>query len=149
MGLDVEPPTPPDLTNRPLPADLDPAEEVDETTDLRREELEAALRDGAWSEAFREWAEYTDLAPEEYEAVRAAGLLEQLDFFWHPVAERVRYEVPTVPADVTADADRVAAELSDLARAVVETLAESYVDWSADGTDEWSEETFRDEPPED
>lgn len=50
MGLAVETPTPPDLTNRSLPSELEPSDVLDGTADLRREELEEVLPDGAWSE---------------------------------------------------------------------------------------------------
>jgi hypothetical protein len=146
MGLDVETPTPPDLTNRPLPSDLEPADVPD--SGLRREELEEMLREGAWHEGFEEWAAYTDLTEAEYEAIRESGLLEELDFYWDPVEERVRFEVP--PADRPAGedlAERTTAEMTDLCRTVVEMLEDAYVDWEENGEALWSEETFGEGTP--
>ncbi|WP_254839738.1 hypothetical protein [Natronomonas marina] len=152
MGLDVETPDPPDLTNRPLPSELDPEEVLDGTVDLRREELEEILRDGAWSEAFQEWAEYTDLTETEYRTVHEAGLLELLDVYWDPMGNEVRFEVPGVPRELAGREDlgsQATAELTDLGRTVVETIEDAYVDWGAEdeGEDAWSEETASDETP--
>lgn len=53
MAVDVDIPYPPDLTNRGTPSSLD-TESLDSPSDLRREELEGLLRDGAWRESFAE-----------------------------------------------------------------------------------------------
>ena len=149
MALDVETPAPPDLTNRPLPSALDPAEDGDATSDLRREELEAMLREGAWHEAFQEWAEYSDLSEAEYRTVADDGLVEGVDIFWDPTEAEISFEVPDLPDEMDEEfSTRVRTELTDLGRTVVEMLKDSYVDWD-DGasSDTWSEETFRDETP--
>lgn len=155
MPLDVEAPDPPDLTNRSLPSDIDPDEAFDGVDDLRREELEEILQDGAWSEAFNEWAAYTDISEEEYRNVRDAGLLEGIDFYWDPIDERLRFEVPALPegtADRPERANRVASELMDLGETVIEMLEDGYVEWGREDEPEdvWSEEHFgEDTAPED
>lgn len=147
MGLSVETPTPPDLTNRPLPSDIDPDEVDERMGDLRSGELEQLLKDGAWNEAFEEWAEYSDLTEPEYRGLEDAGLFELLDFYWHPGSDELRFEVPSVEAGLTrteAFDSRMRGELTDLGRTVVELLETEYVDWGADGTSEdiWTEESF-------
>lgn len=154
MVLNVECPDPPDLTNRGLPSDLDAEESIGSESDLRREELETILRDGAWHEAFNEWAEYTDLTESEYRAVHDAGLIERLDVFWDPVEKRLRFEVPSLPdewQDREDLAPKITAELTDLGRTVVEMLEDAYVDWGKEGTADvfWSEEASSEEPPPD
>lgn len=142
MALAVETPTPPDLTNRPLPAAVDPESVVDATGDLRREELETALREGAWADAFQEWAEYADLTEAEYAAIHDAGLVEGLDFYWHPEDARIAFELPTVP-DVVGGEDELAtrakAELADLGETVLKQLENGYLSWDEpdeEGTEE-------------
>jgi hypothetical protein len=142
MGLDVEQPDPPDLTNRPLPTAVDPETVADD--DLRREELEAMLRDGAWSEAFNEWAEYTDLTEAEYRTLEAAGLFAALSVYWDPVAEDLRFELPAIGDAVATDddlTDRAVTELDDLGRTVVAMLEDGYLDWGEDAAveDVWRE----------
>jgi hypothetical protein len=149
MGLDVEYPDPPDLTNRGMPPEIEPSDALDSIADLRRGELEAALQDGAWQEAFDEWAEYTDLSEAEFEVVEEHELFAELDFFWDPDAERVRFGGPDLPALWPRDevlTERALLELSDLGETVLDML-DDYLDWDAEGPpgDSWSEETFRDE----
>lgn len=161
MGLDVEVPDPPQLTNRGLPAGLLTDEAVTGPNELHREELEAILADGAWTEAFEEWAAYTDLTEPEYELVVDLGLVASLDVFWDPVAAALDYEVPTVPDDWDRPTDRtptpsdplvakLETELADLGQTVVEMLADGYVDWGETGPTDvvWDEETFGHELPE-
>lgn len=136
MGLDVETPTPPDLTNRPLPSAIDPDSVVDTTGDLRREELEAMLRDGAWDDAFAAWAEDTEFNEAEFAAVRDAGLIEELDVFWHPETGRVEFELPAIPEGDAAPAEAVRSELSDLAEIVTDVLEADYVDWETTESDD-------------
>lgn len=149
MALDVATPDPPDLTNREPPAHMDPAADWS-VTDLRRAELEAALREGAWEEAFREWAEYTDLTEAEYRTVRDRGLLERLDVYWDPEEERLRVETPSLPGawpEEGPSASVVERELSDLGDAVVEMLADGYVDWAdGAGSADWNETTGEEGP---
>ncbi|RLM53920.1 hypothetical protein DVK02_10865 [Halobellus sp. Atlit-31R] len=150
MALDVETPAPPDLTNRPLPSAVD-VDAVEDAEVLRRAELEDLFREGAWHEAFQEWAEYTDLTGSEFRALRDAGVFERLDFYWDPADARLRFEVPELPAelarrDLAAYADT---ELTDLCQTVIELLADAYVDWNDDESplDYWSEEVFSDQTP--
>lgn len=155
MGLDVEVPDAPQLSNRGLPSEFEAVEAVGGAEDLRREELEAVLRDGAWQEAFREWAAYTDLTAEEFRVALDLGLVERLDVFWDPMEERLRSSAPPVPedwrertdrpvSDAEALAARLEAELADLGDAVVEMLEDAYVAWGdEEATDPvWGEETF-------
>lgn len=137
MALDVDVPTPPDLTNRGVPAELADSEAVTGEGDLRREELEAALDESAWTEGFNEWAHYTDLTETDVRVADEAGLFRELDFFYDPDAERLRYVVPAVPGDWDtrvgddgSSAGTVANELDDLGRTVAETVALDYVDWT-------------------
>mgnify|MGYP006279523503 CR=1 FL=1 len=139
MALDVETPAPPDLTNRPLPTAIDPDTVVDATGDLRRGELETALRDGAWDDAFDEWTEYTDLTDEEFRAVHDAGLIDELDVYWHPDAGSIEFETPPIPDTVGGDAARAArteAELADLGEILTDVLADGYLDWEEPGNDD-------------
>ncbi|MFB6354258.1 MAG: hypothetical protein ABEJ92_09250 [Halobacteriales archaeon] len=155
MALDIDPPAPPRLANRGVPAALESAEAVGGTGDLRREELDAVLRDGAWQEAFEEWAAYTDLTDEEVALLEELGVFQRLDVFWDPQERRLRAEAPTLPEDwpertdvAPSDASSLgstfAAELADFTQAVVEMLEETYLDWGdTEGSDPvWSEETF-------
>lgn len=144
MVLDVDIPDPPDLTNRSLPIELEHNEVLDGTADVRREELEEILRDGAWSEAVHEWAEYTDLTEAEYRVIRDADLFEQLDFYWDPIENRLRFETPSLPAALETQpelAATITSELSDLCQTVLEMLEDAYVDWDEEGTGEkaWRE----------
>lgn len=153
MTLDVEVPDPPELSNRGVPAEFEAVEAVGSSADLRREELEAFLADGAWREGFEEWAQYTDLGEAEFAAARELGLFRAFDFYWDPSDALLRFEAPSVPDDWRRRLDRdaldvtlVGAELQDLGRAVAETLVESYVDRGEGGDGEtgyaWGGETF-------
>lgn len=147
-----EVPDPPDLTNRSLPEGFDPDAALDSIADLRRGELETALRESAWSGGFEEWATYTDLTDEEIRSISEAGLFEALDFYWDPIDERLRYEVPAVPPHLAGETElgaTVATELATLGDVVIELLAEEYVDWGAETPrDVWGNEPFdpTDEP---
>jgi len=151
MSLDVEVPDPPDLTNRSLPIGLEDSDAVGSESDLHREDLEGLLRDDAWEEAFEEWAEHTDLTEEDYLAVRSAGLLDALDFYWDPVAEELCFEVPNVPGDLaesTENEGRLRGELEALSETVLDVLEDGYVDWGgASSDDTWSDELFDDDVP--
>jgi len=145
MTLDVEVPTPPDLTNRGVPAGFEG--DVDELADpevFHREELEQVLRDGAWQEAFREWAEYTDLGEPEFRTLRDHGCFVALDLYWDPSTERVRFDVPSIPADIDDEATRslLRTELADLGDVVVELIEDAY--W--EGEPHWTDEVFEEEP---
>lgn len=150
MALAVETPLQSDLTNRPIPRDVDESSGSDTTVDLRRSELEDILQDGAWNEAFQEWATYTDLTEEEYRIVLESGLVQRLDFYWDPDEERLRYEVPELPDDLLEDrvlASKIATELTDLSRAVTEMIEDAYIDWGDgdEADDAWIEGAFEEE----
>lgn len=150
MVLDVESPAPPDLTNRGVPDEFEAVDAIGSESDFRRAELEEMLRDGAWNEAFLEWAEYTDLTETEFRTVRDHGLFEQLDVYWDPVEERLRFTVPAPPETLADEGDlasRVTAELADLGQTVVEMLEDAYLDWGDRETSEtaWSEEKASEE----
>lgn len=151
MALDVESPNSPDLTNRGTPSELEASEVIGSESDLRREELERFLQDGAWNEAFEEWAEYTDLSQKEYEEILERGLVGQIDFFWDPVETRLRFVIPPVPdewPDGTDISSKVRTELTDLGQTVVEMLEDGYVDWEDKDRSEkvWAEEKSSEEP---
>lgn len=155
MALDIDVPSPPDLTNRGDSAQFDPVNAAGSAVDQRRQELESILRDGAWLEAWEEWAQYTDLSEADVERAEEMGLFGSFDFFWDTEDDRLRYVTPTVPdewddrtgaGDVSASIART--ELADLGRTVAETIASHYVDW---GTGEpsdivWSVDTFGQSP---
>ncbi|WP_416841388.1 hypothetical protein [Haloferax sp. DFSO52] len=150
MSLDVENPSSPDLTNRGTPIEFSPDESIGSEADFRRAELEEFLHDGAWKEAFEEWAVYTDLSDREYEQVLDLGLLDQVDFFWDPSASRVRFAIPPIPHEWPNGTDissKVSAELTDLGQTVVEMLEDGYIDWASDERAErvWSEEKSSEE----
>lgn len=151
MTLDVEVPDPPDLTNRGVPSEFEAIEEGGTGEAYRPEELETALAEGAWEEAFREWREYADLSEREYAIATDLGLVRDLDIFWNPDARHIEYTVPHVPdewrdrnveTDVTASAIENA--LDDLGDVVVEMLEDGYLEWGDEGTiDEiWTEGRF-------
>ncbi|WIV66719.1 hypothetical protein [Natrialbaceae archaeon AArc-T1-2] len=152
MPLDVPVPDPPPLSNRGRPQEFEAVAEVGSEADLRRGELEEILQEGAWREAFEEWAEYTDLTETEFEIVLDRNLLRELDVFWDPTEERLRAEVDVTPAPDT-DAESLSPgtratiedALLELGRTVVEVVETAYVDWGGEETDYvWDEETFGD-----
>jgi hypothetical protein len=141
MALDVDPPAPPELSS---------AMEVDEYDDVdvqgekyRRQELEELLREGAWEEAFTEWAADVDIDEAEYAIVRELGLFGEFDFFWDDFANRVGYHAPGIPEDwrereVHPDLDSwgtvsgINAGLTEFGQLVCEILKSEYIDWEAE-----------------
>ncbi|MCU4924799.1 hypothetical protein OB905_02220 [Halobacteria archaeon AArc-dxtr1] len=143
MTLEVEPPAPPELSFVD-PNEYDDAS-VDATGDVdyRREELQAFFDQGAWEEAFEQWASDTDLEYREYEIARELDLFAEFDFFWDDFADRVGYHAPGIPEDwqereYHPDLDSwgtvsaINAELTEFGQIVSELLKESYVDWEAE-----------------
>lgn len=141
MSLDVEPPAPPELDAH------DPAEyedvQVVADANYRREELEAFLREGAWTDAFEAWAADTALTEEEYAVARDLDLLDEFDFFWDDFADRVGYHAPGLPEDwrereIHPELDSwstvssINASLTELGQVVSDLLKEEYVDWEAE-----------------
>ncbi|MFC4989724.1 MULTISPECIES: hypothetical protein [Saliphagus] len=149
MALSVETPDPPELSV------VDPNEYEDATiggegsgvdatdADYHREDLQAFLEEGAWEEAFSEWADDADLEKREYEIARDLGMFGEFDFFWDDFADRVGYHAPGIPEDwrereYHPDIDSwgtvsaINAELTEFGQIVSVVLKEEYVDWEAD-----------------
>ena len=147
MATDLDVPSPPDVTNRQMPPDL---EEVDvDLADLRRGEIETALRDGAWREGFEEWAAYTDVDPEVLALAGDRELYAEFDFYYDPERDRVSATPPTLPEDWVAATDSptvstLRTALDDLGEFVADTLVRDYLDWTEgrEGDYVWREETF-------
>jgi len=141
MSLDVEPPAPPTLQTETTVDEYDDVT-VSADQDYHREELDAFLQDGAWAEAFEQWAEQTELGPDAYQIATELELLDDFDFFWDDFADRVGYHAPGLPEDWKArnlhpelDAwntvSAINASLTELGRAVSDHLKAEYVDWDA------------------
>lgn len=133
MALDVEVPDPPSLSGPQTRGEYEaigaPDEEVED--DYRREELETFLAEGAWGDAFEEWAAHTELGEVEFAHVDWS-VIDGFDFYWDPNTDEVGYRAPTLPDDVrdgvsTEDADLIDAELDSLGRVVTETLENDYL----------------------
>jgi hypothetical protein len=141
MSLSVETPDPPDLEPE---LDADEYEDVEVQGDeYRREELEAFLEEGAWQEAFDEWAETTSLGEREFDIATDLGLFGRFDFFWDDFADRVGYHAPGIPEDwkhrdLHPDLDSwgavsgINAALAEFGQVVCVVLKEEYIDWEAD-----------------
>jgi len=141
MSLDVPTPEPPELEEFD-PNQYEDAEVVGET-DYRRDELEAALREGAWERAFEEWAADADLDEDQFRIVLDLDLLREFDFFWDSHADRVGYHAPGLPEDwkernVHPDIESwgtvsaINAGLTELGQIVCDVLKDDYVDWETD-----------------
>ncbi|WP_119820153.1 hypothetical protein [Halalkaliarchaeum desulfuricum] len=141
MSLDVEPPDPPELE------EIDPNQyedaEIVGDTDYRRTELEQLLREGAWEDAFEEWAASSDLEESEWQIVLDLGLIREYDFFWDDFADRVGYHAPGIPEDwkhrdLHPELDSwgtvsgINAGLTELGQIVCEVLKTEYIDWEAE-----------------
>ena len=141
MSLDVEVPDPPELR------EVDPSEyedaEVVGDTDYRRDELEEFLREGAWDQAWDEWAAHTDVDKEEFSIVQDLGMIQQFDFFWDGFAERVGYHAPGIPEDWKerdlhpemnswSTVSSINAGLTELGQVVCDVLKDEYIDWESD-----------------
>lgn len=141
MTLDVATPDPPELN------EVDPNQYEDATivgdTDYRRAELGAFLREGAWNEAFTEWAADTNVSESEWDIVVDLSLVPGFDFFWDDFADRVGYHAPGIPEDWKeraihpdleswAQVSSINAGLTELGQIVCDTLKEDYVDWEAE-----------------
>lgn len=141
MSLDVEIPDPPKLEA------IDPNEyedtEVAGDTDYRREELEQFLQDGAWEEAFIEWAKDARIDETEFQIVRDLGMIQQFDFFWDSFAERVGYHAPGIPEnwkernyhpdlDSWGSVSGINAGLTELGQVVCDVLKDGYIDWESE-----------------
>ena len=141
MPLDVEPPPPPELEPQ---VDAEEYDDVNvEVSDYRRDELAEFLADGAWEQAFGEWATDTSMDEPTYGVVRELGLLDRFDFFWDDFANRVGYHAPGIPEDWREREihpgldswERVStinAGLTELGQTVCDVLKDDYIDWDAE-----------------
>jgi hypothetical protein len=134
-------PAPPELEPNLDPDDYDDAEVQGD--DYRREELGAFLAEGAWEEAFAEWAEDAEMVENDWQVAVDLDLISHFDFFWDDFADRVGYHAPGLPEDwKTRDlhpeldswgtVSAINAGLTELGQIVCETLKEEYIDWEAD-----------------
>jgi hypothetical protein len=141
MSLDVDAPSPPSLSTK---VDASQYEDADvQGDDYRREELEEFLEDGAWADAFDEWAAHTDLGEDEFAIARDLDMLEEFDFFWDSFADRVGYHAPGIPEDWKAkdyhpDIDSwntvsgINAAMTEFGQIVCDVLEDNYIDWEGD-----------------
>ena len=132
MTLDVEVPDAPSLRGPQSRGEYDAIDATDEelTDDYRREELRGVLEEGAWRDAFEEWAEHTLLTDAEFETVLDRGLFDRLDLYWEPSSGEVGYRAPTLSDDTREafdDPDGVEAELDSLGRVLSEVLENDYL----------------------
>jgi hypothetical protein len=141
MSLDVEPPSPPELRT-----DIDASayDDVDvDPGEYRREELETLLGDGAWEQAFAQWAEQSNMDEGTFAIATDLDLFAQFDFFWDDVADRVGYHAPGIPEnwqerevhpdlETWGDVSTINAELAEFGQIVCEVLKDEYVDWESE-----------------
>ncbi len=141
MSLQIAPPDPPKL-NEIDPNEYDDADIVGET-DYKRAELEAFLADGAWNEAFRQWAKQSDMDDTTFDIVLELALIERFDFFWDSFADRVGYHAPGIPEDWKernlhpeldswGTVSSINAGLTELGQVVCDVLKDDYIDWESD-----------------
>lgn len=137
MTLDVELPEPPALRDPQDRGDYEAIDMRDQqpVDDYRRETLAGFLAEGAWRDAFEEWAEHTYLTEAEFDLVVDLGLIEGYDFYWDPATDDVGYRAPTLPDEIpdhhasleAADIEAIDGELDALGRVVSEVLENDYV----------------------
>jgi len=141
MTLDVDAPSPPSLSTN---VDASEYEDADvQGDDYRRDELEGYLEDGAWADAFDEWAAHTDLTEEEYAIVRDLEMFAEYDFFWDSFADRVGYHAPGVPEDWKErtyhpeidswnTVSGINAAMTEFGQIVCDVLEDTYIDWEGE-----------------
>lgn len=144
MALDVAVPDRPTLSSE---VDTTEYEDVDVQGDeYRRDELAEALADGAWTDAFEEWAAETGLDESTWEIVSDLELIAEFDFFWDSFAGRVGYHAPGLPEnwrernihpeiESWETVSAINAGLTELGQVVCDVLADDYLDWEADEVD--------------
>lgn len=83
MALDVEIPYPPPLHGPQDSGNYDAVEELQDRTgtNYRHEDLADFLHNGAWEEAFEEWADHTSLTESQFQVVFDLDLIDKLDFY--------------------------------------------------------------------
>jgi hypothetical protein len=153
MVLDAEVPDPPSLRGPQSRGEYEAIDMTDQepTDDYRREELEGVLRDGAWQDAFEEWAEHTHLTDAEFEGAVELGLIERFDLYWDPATDDVGYRAPTLNGEEREafdDPDGVDAELDSLGRVVSETLENDYLLRDENDFGFFADDYTGEEPPE-
>ncbi|WP_255196019.1 hypothetical protein [Halorarius litoreus] len=140
MALQVSPPDPPRLESSFDADDYDDVEVMGD--DYRREELQEYLADGAWAEAFDEWAAHSELDEDQWQVVADLNMVQQFDFFWDDFADRVGYHAPGIPEDWKerdlhpeldswATVSAINAGLTELGRTVSDLLKEEYIEWES------------------
>ncbi|SMO84303.1 hypothetical protein [Halorubrum cibi] len=139
MSLDIETPDPPELSA------VDPNEYEDADVaggEYRRDDLSAFLREGAWEEAFAEWAADSDLDESDWRIVEDLGLVSRFDFFWDSFADRVGYHAPGIPEDWKeknyhddldswGSVSAINAGLTELGQVVCDVLKDEYIEWES------------------
>jgi len=141
MSLTVDTPEPPEL-EAVDPNQYDDAEVVGDT-DYKRAEIEGFLQEGAWKDAFTEWAADTKLDADAYRIVTDLDLLDRFDFFWDSFAERVGYHAPGLPEDWKerdlhpdleswSTVSSINASLTELGQDVCDVLLDAYIDWETE-----------------
>ena len=138
--LDVATPEPPTLNT------VDPNEYEDAEVggdEYHREDLERFLQEGAWEEAFEQWAATSDLSAAEWAIVEELDLVSHFDFFWDSFADRVGYHAPGLPEDWKereihpaldswGKVSGINAGLTELGQVVCDVLKDEYVDWESE-----------------
>ncbi|WP_254274256.1 hypothetical protein [Haloarcula marina] len=144
MTLDVPVPDRPQLTSG---VGAEAYDDVDVQGDeYRRDELADALDDGAWADAFEEWARDTPLTESTWAIVTDLDLVAEFDFFWDSFAGRVGYHAPGLPEDwrereIHPDIESwetvssINAGLTEFGQVVCDVLADEYLDWEAEEVD--------------
>lgn len=134
MTLEEETPDPPSLSGPQYRGEYEAIDEDpdDVQDDYRREELASLLNDGAWEDAFGEWAATSGLTAADFAPVVERGYIDQFDFYWDPHTDDVGYHAPTVDesdhdAFDDVDVDEIDAELDALGRMVTEVLENDYL----------------------
>ena len=141
MALDVDPPDPPRLEETD-PNQYEDAEVVGDT-DYRREEIEALLAEGAWEQAFEEWAADAGVDERTFSIMLDLELFDRYDFFWDAFADRVGYHAPGLPEDWKErdvhpglesweTVSGINAALAELGDTVSRTLKADYIDWETE-----------------
>ena len=139
MTLDVETPAPPELEA------VDPNEYEDADVggdEYHRADLETFLAEGAWEEAFEQWAADSDMSASTWRVVEDLELIARFDFFWDSFADRVGYHAPGIPEDWKerdyhddldswSVASAINAGLTELGQIVCDVLKDNYVDWES------------------
>ena len=141
MALDVDPPDPPRLEETD-PNQYEDAEVVGDT-DYKREEIETLLAEGAWEQAFEEWAAEAGVDERTFGIMLDLELFDRYDFFWDAFADRVGYHAPGLPEDWQErdlhpelssweTVSGINAALAELGDTVSRTLKADYVDWETE-----------------